>query len=216
MSGAEERERVARSAGSRTAPMIAPSKRVASRRCITSTARPITNSITPPSSEGRACGRGMGGGSLGPPRIIRSRERPRADAPRYALLAVGVGLAAAWWVPSSRSAVVWPLLLVVPGWVVSALPPRIDAAGRLGLAIVDLGRRRRPTSCTGSATLARRLRTRRRVRRRGAPGHPDRLAAWRGDRPPRPGASGRVTRCARRRRAGGVRRHRPRRSACGG
>jgi hypothetical protein len=54
-----------------------------------------------------------------------------------ALVAVMAALAVAWFVPTVAVVVVWPLLLVVPGWgLVSALRPRIDTAGRLGLAIV--------------------------------------------------------------------------------
>ncbi len=53
-----------------------------------------------------------------------------------ATTALGVALAIAWVVPPLAPAVVWPLLLVVPGWaVVSWLAPRVDAAGRLGLGI---------------------------------------------------------------------------------
>jgi hypothetical protein len=40
-------------------------------------------------------------------------------------------------VPLAAAVVVWPMLFVVPGWsLVAALRPRIDAAGRLGLAVV--------------------------------------------------------------------------------
>jgi hypothetical protein len=54
-----------------------------------------------------------------------------------ALLAIGAGLAVAWAVPVLAVPVVWPLLLVVPGWsIVAALRPRIDAPGRIGLAVV--------------------------------------------------------------------------------
>lgn len=46
-------------------------------------------------------------------------------------------LAAAWLVPPLAVVVVWPLLYVLPGWVVmSWLAPRLAAPGRLGLAIV--------------------------------------------------------------------------------
>ena len=55
----------------------------------------------------------------------------------FALLAIGTGLVAAWFVPLVAVAIVWPLLLVIPGWAaVTALRPRIDGPGRLGLAIV--------------------------------------------------------------------------------
>ena len=54
-----------------------------------------------------------------------------------ALLATGACLAAAWLLPALAVAIVWPLFLVVPGWgIVSALRPRIDATGRIGLAVV--------------------------------------------------------------------------------
>ncbi len=58
---------------------------------------------------------------------------------RIALAVVGaaVALLAAWIVPALAIVVAWPLLLVVPGWaIVAALSPRIDAAGRIGLAVV--------------------------------------------------------------------------------
>ena len=54
-----------------------------------------------------------------------------------ALLGAGAALAVAWLVPPAAPVLVWPLLLFVPGWaIVSALRPRIDAAGRIGLAVV--------------------------------------------------------------------------------
>ena len=54
-----------------------------------------------------------------------------------AALAVAASLAAAWVVPPIAPALLWPVLLVVPGWaVLSAAAPRIDAAGRIGLAVV--------------------------------------------------------------------------------
>jgi hypothetical protein len=54
-----------------------------------------------------------------------------------ALLAIAACLAAAWVMPVLAVPIVWPLLLVVPGWgIVAALRPRIDVAGRIGLAIV--------------------------------------------------------------------------------
>ena len=46
-------------------------------------------------------------------------------------------LLAAWLVPGLAIVVVWPLLFIVPGWVLVALArPRIGATGRAGLAIV--------------------------------------------------------------------------------
>lgn len=67
-------------------------------------------------------------------------ERP-IDQPlgRAALttLALAVGFVAAYLVPPLAIVVVWPLLFVVPGWALMALArPRIEAPGRLGLAIV--------------------------------------------------------------------------------
>lgn len=54
-----------------------------------------------------------------------------------AALAVAAFLAVAWVVPSIAPALLWPVLLVVPGWaVISAAAPRIDVAGRIGLAVV--------------------------------------------------------------------------------
>jgi hypothetical protein len=53
------------------------------------------------------------------------------------LVAFVAALLLAWLLPPLAVIVVWPILLVVPGWVaISAIPSRIDAAGRLGLAIV--------------------------------------------------------------------------------
>jgi hypothetical protein len=54
-----------------------------------------------------------------------------------AALAVAAALLAAWVVPLLAPALVWPLLLVVPGWaIIGATRPRLDTAGRLGLAII--------------------------------------------------------------------------------
>jgi hypothetical protein len=59
---------------------------------------------------------------------------------RRAALALGAAAAAllvAWFLPPLAIAVAWPLLLVVPGWaIMAAIQPRIDAAGRIGLAVV--------------------------------------------------------------------------------
>ena len=47
------------------------------------------------------------------------------------------GALAAWFVPPLAVVVVWPILIVVPGWVaITGLRSRIDAAGRLGLAVI--------------------------------------------------------------------------------
>ena len=54
-----------------------------------------------------------------------------------ALLAASGALVVAWLVPPAASLLVWPLLLFLPGWsIISWLRPRIDAAGRIGLAVV--------------------------------------------------------------------------------
>jgi hypothetical protein len=54
-----------------------------------------------------------------------------------ALLAAGGALAVAWVIPPAAPILVWPLLLFLPGWaIISALRPRIDAAGRIGLSVV--------------------------------------------------------------------------------
>jgi hypothetical protein len=103
-----------------------------------------------------------------------------------ALLAIAAALTAAWFVPVLAAAIVWPLLLVAPGWaIVAALRPRIDGAGRLGLAIVGSvaisthlvywlshlsGGYGRDVVFTAAATLA----------------IPIVIAAWRGERPPPP------------------------------
>ena len=54
-----------------------------------------------------------------------------------ALLAVAGVLLIAWFVPLTAVVLVWPLLLVVPGFaIVASLRTRIDAGGRIGLAVV--------------------------------------------------------------------------------
>ncbi|HUF06608.1 MAG TPA: hypothetical protein VMP86_04370 [Candidatus Binatia bacterium] len=61
----------------------------------------------------------------------------RAVRALLASLAMGAALIAAWFVPALAIVLVWPLFLFVPGWaLVAVLQPRIDAAGRVGLAIV--------------------------------------------------------------------------------
>jgi hypothetical protein len=58
---------------------------------------------------------------------------------RSAAIAVvtAAALAGAWFVPPRATVVAWPLLLVLPGWaIVARLQPRIDTAGRIGLAVV--------------------------------------------------------------------------------
>jgi hypothetical protein len=103
-----------------------------------------------------------------------------------AILLLAACLAAAWLVPMLAVPVVWPLLLVVPGWaIVAALQPRIDAAGRIGLAVVGsvvlsthlvywlshlAGGYGRHVVFAAAVVLA----------------SPILLAAWRGERPPPP------------------------------
>jgi hypothetical protein len=54
-----------------------------------------------------------------------------------ATLSLLAAFVAAWLAPLLASVVVWPMLVVVPGWaIVAAVRPRIDAAGRLGLAVI--------------------------------------------------------------------------------
>lgn len=50
---------------------------------------------------------------------------------------LAAALVVAWVAPPVAPLVVWPLLVVVPGWVLlAALAPRIDLAGRMGLAVI--------------------------------------------------------------------------------
>jgi hypothetical protein len=54
-----------------------------------------------------------------------------------ASVAVAAALVVSWLIPPLAALAVWPMLLVVPGWgAVSFIAPRVDGAGRLGLAIV--------------------------------------------------------------------------------
>jgi hypothetical protein len=63
--------------------------------------------------------------------------RGNSAAAAVTLGVVAAALAAAWLVPMLSLLVVWPLLFVVPGWVLVALMrPRIGTTGRMGLAIV--------------------------------------------------------------------------------
>ena len=103
-----------------------------------------------------------------------------------ALLAVAAALAAAWLLPLLAVPIVWPLFFVVPGWaILAALRPRLDGAGRIGLAIVGsvalgthlvywlshlAGGYGRGVVFVAAAILA----------------APIVIAAWRGDRPPPP------------------------------
>ena len=78
----------------------------------------------------------MGGQS----RVPSYHPQPMSPSARRAILAsvaLAVALLAAWLVPPLAVVVVWPILLVVPGWVaIAGLRSRIDAAGRLGLAVI--------------------------------------------------------------------------------
>ncbi|MBA3740957.1 MAG: hypothetical protein H0W98_07430, partial [Chloroflexi bacterium] len=63
--------------------------------------------------------------------------RIAAGRAMLACLAVACALALAGSVPLLAPVIVWPLLFFVPGWALLAvLRPRIDGAGRLGLAII--------------------------------------------------------------------------------
>lgn len=78
----------------------------------------------------------MGGQSRGGAYHPQPMRSPTGRA-AIVTTALALGLLAAWVLPALAPVVVWPLLIVVPGWVVvTTLVPRIDAAGRLGLGIV--------------------------------------------------------------------------------
>ena len=112
----------------------------------------------------------------------------RARRALLASAAVAAALAAAWFVPTLAPLLVWPLFLVVPGWgIIAELRPRIDGAGRLGLAVVLsmvlgthlvywlshlVGGYGRPAVFVAALLLA----------------APIPVAAWRGSRPPAPDA----------------------------
>jgi hypothetical protein len=54
-----------------------------------------------------------------------------------ASVGAAIALPCAWLVPPLAILVVWPLILFAPGWaLIAALRPRIDAPGRIGLAVV--------------------------------------------------------------------------------
>jgi hypothetical protein len=62
---------------------------------------------------------------------------PPAGRAVLASVALAAALSLAWLVPPVAVVVVWPILLFAPGWVlIAGLRSRIDAAGRLGLAVV--------------------------------------------------------------------------------
>lgn len=63
--------------------------------------------------------------------------RTRRGRVLAATAGVAAALVLAWLVPPLAPLFVWPMLLIVPGWgALAVLRPRIDGAGRLGLAIV--------------------------------------------------------------------------------
>ena len=62
---------------------------------------------------------------------------PPAGRALLASVALAAALSLAWLVPPVAVVVVWPILVFVPGWLlVAGLRSRIDAAGRVGLAVV--------------------------------------------------------------------------------
>jgi hypothetical protein len=62
---------------------------------------------------------------------------PRARHAILASMALAASLLLAWLLPPLAVIAVWPILLVVPGWVaIAGLRSRIDTAGRLGLAVI--------------------------------------------------------------------------------
>jgi hypothetical protein len=72
-----------------------------------------------------------------PPAAASSVTTGSARLTLSVLVGIAAALAAAYVVPPLAIVVVWPLLFVVPGWaLVTVARPRIDAVGRLGLAIV--------------------------------------------------------------------------------
>jgi hypothetical protein len=72
-----------------------------------------------------------------PPTIAALLTRGHAPAGLLSATLAAVALAAAWLWPWLSIIVVWPILFVVPGWLLVAWTrPRIAATGRLGLAIV--------------------------------------------------------------------------------
>ena len=78
----------------------------------------------------------MGGQSRAASYDPQPMRSPVRRASHASVAVIGV-LAIAWLAPVLAPVVVWPLVLVVPGWgVIAALGPRIDLAGRAGLAIV--------------------------------------------------------------------------------
>jgi hypothetical protein len=71
------------------------------------------------------------------PTVAGLFTRGNAAAATIVAGACALALVVAWFVPTLAILVVWPLLFLVPGWVLVAwLRPRVAATGRLGLAIV--------------------------------------------------------------------------------
>ncbi|HSW43838.1 MAG TPA: hypothetical protein VLM76_15175, partial [Patescibacteria group bacterium] len=77
-------------------------------------------------------------GRIAPPAAIV--EPPRRPSSVVVLLAAGAivaALALAWVLPSVAVVVTWPLIFVVPGWLlVARAVPRLGVAGRLGVGVV--------------------------------------------------------------------------------
>src|SRR6185436_7877883 len=75
--------------------------------------------------------------SLGSPSYDPQPMSPPAGRALLASVALAAALLLAWLVPLVAIVVVWPILLFTPGWVlIAGLRSRIDAAGRLGLAVI--------------------------------------------------------------------------------
>src|SRR5439155_27032622 len=67
----------------------------------------------------------------------RSESDPRILVTAFVAAGIAAALGVAYLLPPLAILSVWPLLFVVPGWLLLALAaPRIDAAARLGLAII--------------------------------------------------------------------------------
>src|SRR5688500_4410715 len=119
--------------------MIAPSN-VSVRSVLTITASAIRMTTPPIPSASKGAVREVAGHMGGQSRAASYDPQPmRSPARRasYASAAVIGVLAIAWPLPFLAPMLVWPFLLLAPGWgILAALRPRIDLAGRVGLAIV--------------------------------------------------------------------------------
>ena len=76
--------------------------------------------------------------ALSAPIEARRSLAPGGEARAALVAGLSLGLlVAAWLLPGLAVVVVWPLLYIVPGWATIAVArPRIEAPGRLGLAVV--------------------------------------------------------------------------------